>query len=92
MHLLMSNDETNDAAKGTPEYINRALDTMDNYMVEAVEADFLRPASTPLYDVIILTGRMQLVGFSMLYAGICPIATLMVFVNFLFDNWFARVT
>lgn len=45
---------------------------------------------TELSETLEMTERMQLVGFAMLYAGICPLATPIVCVYFIFDNYLMR--
>ena len=39
-----------------------------------------------------MTEKLQLVGCSMLYAGICPIGTAIVFVYFIADEYMTRYT
>lgn len=60
---------------------------MNEYFLEAVEINSLMAARDELTDILEITERMQLVGFSMLYASVCPLATLVVFVYFIFDNY-----
>jgi hypothetical protein len=61
--------------------------SIKEYFIEAVEINSLMAARDELTDILEITERMQLVGFSMLYAGVCPLATLVVFVYFIFDNY-----
>ena len=61
-----------------------------HYLVEAVEINSLLPIKDELTDMLEITERMQLIGFAMLYAGICPSVTLVVFVYSTFDSFFMR--
>jgi hypothetical protein len=66
----------------------------NKFLTDLVERNALLPAraTSELDDILETTERMQLVGFSMLYAGICPLATTLVFCNFLLDNYMMLYT
>ena len=43
-----------------------------------------------LTDILEICERMQLIGFAVFYAGICPLSTLIVFVYSILDNYLMR--
>jgi len=53
--------------------------------VDWVELNSLMPTRNELTDTLEMTERLQLVGFAMLYAGICPAATPIVVAYFFLD-------
>lgn len=59
-------------------------------MLDAVERNAIMGYKDELAEVLEMTERMQLVGFSMLYAGLCPIATPIVCIYFILDNYLMR--
>lgn len=61
-----------------------------HFLLDVVERNALMEKKSELSETLEMTERMQLVGFAMLYAGICPLATLIIVVYFMFDNALMR--
>ena len=61
-------------------------------LVDHVEINALMSKKTVIQETSDLTEKYQMVSFSMLYCGICPPATLVVFIYFLLDSKLGRYT
>jgi hypothetical protein len=61
-------------------------------LLDAVEINSIMPIKTELMKISDMTEKLQLVGCSMLYAGICPIGTAIVFIYFIADEYMTRYT
>ena len=59
-------------------------------LIDHVEINAMMPIKSELDDISDLTDRYQMVAFSMLYCGICPPSTLIVFIYFIIDNTLTR--
>jgi len=62
------------------------------YLIDAVEINSIMPVKTELMKTSDMTEKLQLIGLSLLYAGICPIGTAIVFVYFIIDDIMATYT
>jgi len=62
------------------------------YLLDAVELNSRMGVKTELMKISDMTEQLQLIGLSILYAGICPIGTAIVFVFFICDDFMARYT
>lgn len=61
-------------------------------MLDAVELNSLMPVKTELMKTSDMAEHLQLIGLSVLYAGICPISTVFVFLYFIAEDLMARYT
>ena len=59
-------------------------------LIDHVELNALMPIKSELSQISDLTENYQMVAFSILYAGICPGATLAAFIYFMVDTTLAR--
>ena len=64
----------------------------EQVLIDAVEINARMPIKSEIYITNDITSRFLMLSFGMLYAGICPLATLVVFVYFLIDIWLMRLT
>lgn len=59
---------------------------------DAVEINSKMPIKTDLQQTSDITEKFLLIAMSIFYAGICPAATVLVFIHFIIENFLERYT